>query len=75
MIQHSRVKGNGRAKVADIRCGRHEGLEEFLGRCIDEEERAQRERRGQQLLLEQLDDEVVREYARSLAASEEEQPG
>lgn len=45
---------------------------EFLGRCIDDEERAERERRGQRLLLEQLDDEVVRKYARSLEAVEEE---
>ena len=45
---------------------------EFLGRCIDDEERAQRERCGQRLLLGQLDDEVVHEYARSLEAAEKE---
>ncbi|MEF8824784.1 MAG: FAD-dependent oxidoreductase [Halapricum sp.] len=41
---------------------------EFLGRRVDDAECAERERRGQRLLLEQLDDEVVQKYARSLDA-------
>jgi len=36
---------------------------EFLGRCICEEERRRRDRRGQRQLLEALDDDVIREYA------------
>jgi NADPH-dependent 2,4-dienoyl-CoA reductase/sulfur reductase-like enzyme len=39
---------------------------EFLGRCLDDEMRRQRERRGQRLLLERLDDDIVREYAAEL---------
>lgn len=39
---------------------------EFLGRCLDEEERRRRDRRGQRRLLERLDDDVVREYAADL---------
>ena len=38
----------------------------FLDRSVDESGRQQRERRGQRLVLEQLDDDVVREYVRSL---------
>jgi hypothetical protein len=39
---------------------------EFLDRGIDETERERRDREGQRRLLEHLDDDVVREYARSL---------
>jgi hypothetical protein len=44
----------------------------FLDRGIDDDERQRREERGQRLLLEQLDDDVVRDYARSLF--DEERP-
>jgi len=43
---------------------------EFLGREIDEAERQDRDRAGQRRLLEQLDDEVIREYAADLDAVE-----
>lgn len=36
---------------------------EFLDRQIDADERGRRDRRGQRALLEQLDDEVINEYA------------
>jgi len=36
---------------------------EFLGRCIDPEERRQRDREGQRQLLELLDGDLIREYA------------
>jgi hypothetical protein len=39
---------------------------EFLDRCIAEDERTRRAVEGQRLLLEQLDDDVVRAYADSL---------
>jgi len=43
---------------------------EFLGREIDEEERQHRDRAGQRRLLEQLDDEVICEYAADLDGTE-----
>jgi hypothetical protein len=43
----------------------------FLDRGIDDAERRRRERRGQRLLLEQLEEEVVLEYARSLGVCED----
>jgi len=43
----------------------------FLDRGVDDAERRRRERRGQRLLLERLDDDVVREYARSLVPDED----
>jgi choline dehydrogenase-like flavoprotein len=51
---------------AEIERVRDEMKTAFLDRGIDEAERRRRERRGQRLLLERLDDDVVREYARSL---------
>jgi glycine/D-amino acid oxidase-like deaminating enzyme len=48
---------------------------EFLGRCVDEEERAERERRGQRLLLEQLDDDVISEYARTVQSEDSADAG
>ncbi|WP_267643602.1 FAD-dependent oxidoreductase [Haloarchaeobius amylolyticus] len=45
----------------------------FLDRGIEEAERERRDREGQRRLLEQLDDDVVREYARSLPATEEDE--
>jgi len=35
---------------------------EFLGRQVDDDERERRDREGQHLLLERLDDDVIREY-------------
>lgn len=43
---------------------------EFLGREIDDEERRARDRAGQHQLLEQLDDDVVLEYASTLDDAE-----
>ncbi len=43
---------------------------EFLGREIDETERRRRDRAGQRRLLDHLDDEVIREYAAELDATE-----
>lgn len=43
---------------------------EFLDRQVDADERARRDRAGQRALLEQLDDEVVSEYAASLDTTE-----
>jgi hypothetical protein len=43
---------------------------EFLGRCIDGDERRRRDRAGQRRLLEQLDEDIVREYVDSLGATE-----
>lgn len=40
---------------------------EFLDRCLDEDEHDERDEEGQWLLLQRLDDAVVREYANSLA--------
>ncbi len=40
---------------------------EFLGRAITAEERERRDREGQRLLLDALDDEVIREYAAALS--------
>ena len=51
------------ATVADARA---DLKAEFLGRCLPEDERLRRERRGQRLLLEHLDDELIREYAAEL---------
>ncbi|MEZ3117212.1 FAD-dependent oxidoreductase [Halobaculum sp. MBLA0147] len=45
---------------------REAAKESFLDRCVDESERAERERRGQELLLEELDDDVIREYVAGL---------
>ena len=45
---------------------------EFLDRCLDADERAERDREGQYLLLEQLDDAVIREYAGSLEGTDDE---
>jgi len=43
---------------------------EFLGRCIDEDERRRRDREGQRRLLERLDEDIVREYVDTLEATE-----
>jgi NADPH-dependent 2,4-dienoyl-CoA reductase/sulfur reductase-like enzyme len=55
---------------ATIDAAREDLKAEFLGRRIGPEERRRRERAGQRHLLEHLDDEVVREYARSLAGDD-----
>jgi len=47
----------------------------FLDRGIDDAERRRREREGQRFLLEHLDDDVVREYARSLETCEDTSAG
>ncbi|EMA43409.1 FAD-dependent oxidoreductase [Halococcus saccharolyticus] len=39
---------------------------EFLGRCIDTEERRRRDRDGQRQLLTHLDDDLIREHAETL---------
>jgi len=49
-----------------VRRAREDLKREFLDRGIDETERARRDRDGQLALLEQLDDDVVREYTRTL---------
>ena len=51
------------ATVADARA---DLKAEFLDRCLPEDERQHRERRGQRLLLEHLDDELIHEYAAEL---------
>jgi glycine/D-amino acid oxidase-like deaminating enzyme len=56
---------------ARLEAAREDLKAEFLGRCIGEDERARRDREGQRLLLERLDDEIVREYAATLDAGEE----
>jgi glycine/D-amino acid oxidase-like deaminating enzyme len=57
---------------ASIEAARAEMKQAFLDRGIDEAERRRRERHGQWRLLEHLDDDVVREYARSLAGDPDE---
>jgi hypothetical protein len=56
--------------AATVEAAREDLKAEFLGRCIDADERRRRDRAGQVALLEQLDDDVVREYARSLEAAD-----
>ena len=41
---------------------------EFLGRCVTDDELEARQRRGQRLLLDALDDDVIAEYAESLSS-------
>jgi glycine/D-amino acid oxidase-like deaminating enzyme len=52
-----------------VRQAREDLKAEFLDRGIDRAEQERRDRDGQRQLLAQLDDDVVREYARSLEES------
>jgi len=53
-----------------VEAAREDLKAEFLGRCIDEDERRRRDRDGQRRLLERLDEDIVREYVDSLGATE-----
>jgi thioredoxin reductase len=55
---------------ATVEQARDDLAAEFLGREIDETERRRRDRAGQRRLLDHLDDEVIREYAAELDATE-----
>jgi len=66
------MRPDGNIPPDRIEQAREDLAAEFLGRCIDETERRRRAREGQRRLLEGLDDDVVREYARTLARSDDE---
>ena len=55
-----------------IAAAREDLKAEFLDREVDADERARRDREGQRLLLERLDDNVVREYAATLEGIDDE---
>jgi phytoene dehydrogenase-like protein len=57
------LPGDHDADDATVEAAREDLKAEFLGRCVDAEERRRRDREGQRLLLEALDDDVIREYA------------
>ncbi|UIP01367.1 FAD-dependent oxidoreductase (plasmid) [Halobaculum sp. CBA1158] len=53
-----------------IAAAREDLKAEFLGRCLDEDERRQRDRAGQRELLEHVDDDLIREHVTELEGTD-----